>query len=498
MTTEVNTLTEAQSLQKRNARWYGNIIFVAVMVFLAISFMVSNPSPDNLGWYTLVPSVFVITFIFWTKEIILAYILGGLMGHYMVNRGDFFMSYWDTVYDTVMSDNYVWLVLVCGLMGSLMVLIERSGGAMAFSRWIAKYIKTRKSALVWTWVLGWLIFTDDYLNCLAIGPSMSHITDDKKISREMLSYIVDTMAAAPCVLIPISTWGAFIAGLLELNNFAPPGEGMKYFIRTIPYSFYAWITIGVALLVILGIIPIFGPMKKAEIRARETGQVAPPGSEKIAMQSDENMEIPENPKAMNLFVPMIVLVVATVYFDIDLFIGSIVTLLFTFFFFIGQRLMGISEFIECCVIGFKNMMFLFVLVALSFSFTATITEMGFADYIVDNTKDIMLPSLMPFILFVVFGITEFMTGTNWDLYMITLPAVIPLSQAIGADPYLCIAAIISAGVWGSHICVASDATICTSAACGCDNYEHFVTQMPLGLIAAILTAIAYLIAGFII
>ena len=154
------------------------------------------------------------------------------------------MSYWDTVYDTVMSDNYVWLVLVCGLMGSLMVLIERSGGAMAFSRWIAKYIKTRKSALVWTWVLGWLIFTDDYLNCLAIGPSMSHITDDKKISREMLSYIVDTMAAAPCVLIPISTWGAFIAGLLELNNFAPPGEGMKYFIRTIPYSFYAWITMG--------------------------------------------------------------------------------------------------------------------------------------------------------------------------------------------------------------------------------------------------------------
>ena len=89
LTTEVNTLTEEQSLQKRNARWYGNIIFVAVMVFLAISFIVSNPSPDNLGWYTLVPSVFVITFIFWTKEIILAYILGGLMGHYMVNRGDF-------------------------------------------------------------------------------------------------------------------------------------------------------------------------------------------------------------------------------------------------------------------------------------------------------------------------------------------------------------------------------------------------------------------------
>ena len=109
------------------------------------------------------------------------------------------------------------------------------------------------------------------------------------------------------------------------------------------------------------------------------------------------------------------------------------------------------------------MMFLFVLVALSFSFTATITEMGFADYIVDNTKDIMLPSLMPFILFVVFGITEFMTGTNWDLYMITLPAVIPLSQAIGADPYLCIAAIISAGVWEAiYGCLRC--YICTSAA----------------------------------
>lgn len=481
---------------KRNVRKYVNILLLALFALVVISFLMKNPSPDNLGWYTVIPSTFVIVTIFATKQIMPAYLLGGLMGSYMVFRTGFFTGYFDTLQIVVMGDSYVWLVLVCGLMSALMVLIDKSGGAVAFARYIEKFVHSRESSLMWSWVLGLIVFMDDYLSCLAVAPNMSHITDKHKVSREMLSYVVDAMAAAPCVIVPISTWGAFVGGIFEINGYCGAGEGIQYYIKTIPYSFYAWFTILLVPLVIYGIIPLFGPMKKAERRAKETGVLAPAGSEKIDMQAGVELDIPDNPKLMNLFIPLIVLVAATVYFEIDLFMGVLIALVFTFFFFIAQKLTTVEDFMDCIVVGFRNMLFLFVLVAFSYSFTATLTHMNFAPYVADSVKDYMSPHLMPVILFIVFGITEFMTGTNWDLYMITLPIVLPLSQAIGANTLLCVAAIISAGCWGSHVCVASDATLCTSSSCGCENYEHTVTQMPYAFIAYGLAAIAYIVAGF--
>ncbi|WP_051280726.1 Na+/H+ antiporter NhaC family protein [Anaerovorax odorimutans] len=485
--------------RKQSKKKIGNMIFAIIMCLIIGSFIIKSPSPDNLGWYTLVPSVFAITYIFWAKDVIMAYMLAGLLATYFMAQSiSFIPEYFNRMFDTAMGEAYIWLVIVCGMMGSIIVLIEKSGGAKAFSIWIAKYIKSRKAALLCTFGFGGIIFTDDYLNSLAVGPSMAVITDEKKVSREMLSYIVDTMAAAPCVLIPISTWGAFIASVLEVNNIAEKGEGMKYFIKTIPFSFYAMATIVVCFLVIIGVIPLVGKMKKAEYRAYNENILAPPGSEKIAMTSESDMQTFENPRVHNIFIPLVVLVITTLLFDMDMFMGCIVTLIFCFFFFIGQRLLNPSEFIECIVQGFTNMSFLFVLVCFSYTFTATLTELGFATYVVENAQGFMSPQLMPFILFLIFGATEFMTGTNWDLYMLMLPVVVPLTQAIGCDPILSVSAVISAGVWGSHVCVASDATVCTSSACGCENYEHATSQMPYAFIAYALAAIAYLVAGFII
>lgn len=469
------------------------------MVLIMISFWLAKPAGNHLGWYTIVPSVFAITYIFYAKDVLVAYLVAGLLGTYfMVQNFSFVPKYFNKMFETAMSESYIWLVLVCGMMGAIIVLIEKSGGAHAFSTWISQFIKTKKAALLCTFGLGAAIFTDDYLNSLVIGPSMSGITDKKKVSREMLSYVVDTMAAAPCVLIPISTWAAFVGSVLETNKIAPVGEGVKYFMKTIPYSFYAMFAILICFLVIIGVIPLFGKLKKAEIRAETQGILAPPGSEKIAMVSDENMELPENPKVMNLFAPIIVLVIATIASDMDMFMGCIITLIFCCVWFLGQKVLSLGDFMDSIVEGFKNMTFLFVLVCLSYTFTATLTKMGFANYVVDKSMGFMTPALIPFVLFLVFGATEFMTGTNWDLYMLILPVVLPLTQALDANPYLSVAAIISAGVWGSHVCPASDATVCTSAACGCENYQHAITQMPYAFIAFVLSAIAYLIAGFII
>ncbi len=453
-------------------------------------------SAAGLTWYTIVPVLFVIITAFWTRQIIPPYIIGGFMAHYMVYEFDFFTSYFTMLYDTVMGDSYIWLVLVCGLMSSLMAMISRVGGTYAFSNLIGRYVKTGKGALMGTWLTGLILFVDDYLSCLAIGPSFSRITDKYKISREKFAFVVDSVAAAPCVLVPISTWAVFIAGLYEINGYAAEGEGLGVFVKTIPYNLYAWIVILMVPLVIYKILPDIGPMKKAEQRVKTTGQVAPPGSEKIEMISEDVTTLPQKTSALNLLLPLVVLVGATIYFDKDLFMGGLVAVFFTTAMILFQRILTVEELVECFVDGFKNMMFLFVLVALSYSFTGSLSLIGFAEYVVENIQDFMSPQLIPFILFLVFATTEFMTGSNWDIYMITFPIIIPLSLAIGADPILATAAVLSAGVLGSHACLVSDATLCTSASTGCENHAHTITQIPYVLIAAFLSATGFLILGF--
>lgn len=491
-----NSLCEKKKIDKKIV---GNGIFTAIMILIIGSFIITNPPKDNVGWYTLVPTLFAISFIFWSRNVIMAYLLAGLLGTFFMTKSiQFVPEYFNRMFATAMSESYIWLVIVCGMMGSLIVLIEKSGGAMAFSTWISKYLRTKKSSLLATWGLGGMIFVDDYLTVLSVGPSMSFITDKKKVSREMLAYVVHTMGSSMCVLIPISTWAAFVGSVLENNKVVPVGQGIKYFIKTIPFSFYAMSTVLICLLVVLGVIPLFGKMKRAEMRAEQEGILAPPGSEKFAMSTVSETDLPKNPKAYNLFIPLLVLVGTTIALDMEMFMGCVITLIFCFFFFVLQRLMNVQTFIDCIVEGFRNMSFIFVLVALSYSFTATITKLGFANYVVAHATGFMTPQLMPVILFLVFGATEFMTGTNWDLYMLILPIVVPLTQALGCDPYLSVGAVISAGCWGSHVCVASDATVCTASACGCDNYEHATSQMPYAFIAFGLSAIAYLVAGFLI
>jgi len=452
---------------------------------------------DNMGIISLVPAIFLIAYIFYTKRILEALTLACLMGFFIGHQGGFFTAFIDGLLDVSMDYDMIWLWVVCGLMGSIIALIEKAGGSFAFGEWISKRAKTRKSTLLWTWALGIGIFIDDYLNSLTVGSCMSPITDRHKVSREMLSYVVDSTAAPICVLIPISTWAVFAAALLEANGFAPRGQGMLYFIRTIPFNFYAWIAALLVPLVIIGVVPLIGPMKKAEQRAQETGVLAPPGSEKIDIKAGEMAEIPSNPKIINFFLPMIFLVASTIYFEVDMMMGVITTVAFMYFLYIPQKIMTADEFSDLTIKGIKNMIYPLMLMVLAFLFAEANEQIGFTSYVIESATPLMTPALLPLVVFIVLTLTEFITGTNWGMYIIALPIVIPLALAVGANPFLAIGAVLSAGVFGSHICFYSDATILTSAACGCDNFQHALSQMYYGFIAAALSAVAFLVAGFI-
>lgn len=490
--------TEVKVKKKVSAR--STLIGFGVMVVIVLGIILFAPRDvDDYGIISVIPAVFMIVYIFKTKRILESLILATLLGLVIVHKENFFSSFMDIMLNVGMLEDTVWLFIVCGLMGSIIALIEVSGGAHAFGDWVAQRAKTKKSTLIWTWILGVLIFIDDYLNSLTVGSCMAPVTDKHKVSREFLSYIMDSTAAPACVIVPITTWAVFAGGLLEINGWAPEGEGLAYFIKTIPFNFYGWIALMVVPLVILGVIPIFGPMKEAEKRARETGVLAPEGSEKIDISSGiEDIKVPDNARIFNFFLPIIVLLVATIATGTDMMMGVVITMAFMAVLYLPQGLVTAEQFANESVRGFKNMLYPLFLMYLAFMFADMNTQIGFTQYMIESGTPLMSPKTLPLVIFIILSVQQFITGTNWGMYIIALPIVIPLAMNVGASLPLTVGATLSAGVFGSHICFYSDATVLTSAACGCDNFRHAWTQMPFGFLAAGISAVAFAIAGFIV
>lgn len=476
---------------------------------LATVFLTSMLPSDNAepGIFSLVPAIFLIIYIFATQRILEALILASLIGFIMVSRpavqsgeswiANTFSNFSDGLLNVMMSEDIAWLIIVCGLMGSIISLIEKAGGSYAFGEWIAAKAKTRKSSLMCTWFLGVVVFIDDYLNSLTVGSCMTTLTDKHKVPREFLSYVVDSTAAPLCVVIPISTWAVFCSRILESNGWAPQGEGMLYFIKTIPYNFYGWIAALMVPLVIFGIIPVFGPMKQAFHRVAQEGPLAPAGSEKIDIRAGKNNVVPTNPKMFNLFVPIAILIISTVIMNFDMQMGVLATLVYMFISYMWQGVMTAEEFWDVSLEGLKNMMMPILLMILAFLFAEVNEQIHFTYFVITSATKVITPALLPLIVFIALAITEFITGTNWGMYIIALPIVIPLAQNLGADVTLAVSAVLSAGVFGSHICFYSDATVITSSATGCNNFDHAFTQAPYGLLAAAISAIFFLIAGFV-
>ena len=250
----------------------------------------------TLGLWSCVPAVFLVVYIFATKRVLEGLILGSVVGLiFAAPSANVIGALSTTATEVMMDEDTGWLIIVCGLMGAIIKLIEVTGGAQAFGDWAARKAKSREATLMWTYVLGCIIFIDDYLNSMTIGSCMKKLTDKRKVSREMLSYVTSSTAAPLCALIPISTWAIFAGRIMVDNGYGVDGKEIQSFITTIPYSFYAWAAALLVPLVIWHIVPVFGPMKKAEERALSGGPLAPPGSEKIDLNAGE-VELKGKPK----------------------------------------------------------------------------------------------------------------------------------------------------------------------------------------------------------
>ena len=453
---------------------------------------------------SLLPPVLVVVLAVFLRRPILSLLIGALFGLAMLGPTAVLANFAEISLKVMQDETIAWLILVCGGFGALIALLVRTGGASAFAELALKFAKGQRSSLVMTFVLGVIIFIDDYLNALTVGETMKRITDKFKISREMLAYVVDSTAAPICVLVPLSTWAFFFGGLLVDNNVAPEGQGIAVYIQAIPYMLYAWFAVIVVLLVSLNVIPVFGPMKKAQLRAMNN-QIEISNSQYTDIQTadeyavkaaEENFETAaSNGKLYNFLVPIVLLVAFTVYFDIDVYKGLLATFAVVLPFYMLQKLMTLSELVERMLDGFKSMIPAIGTVVAAFIFKDVCDQLMLPQYVINTLSPYMTAQYLPAVVFLAMAVLAFATGSSWGIFAVTIPIVMPLAYAIDANIPLVIGALLSASSFGSQACFYSDSTVLAAQGSGCDLFSHAITQLPYTLLAATAAFIGFLLTA---
>jgi len=373
---------------------------------------------ETYGIISLIPVAVIVILALATKTTFESIFAGVAVGFLILgggNLGDSFNQFLDAIYTVLMDDGTLWVLLVVALFGSLIAVLEKSGGVLGFSSLTEKVVKNRKSSMLTAWILGIIIFVDDYLNSLAVGSAMRKITDKYKVSREMLAFIVNATGATVCVIVPFSTWSAFMSGQMEANGMTGGASATAAYMSAIPYMIYPWLAVIVVPFVILKIIPTFGPMKKAELRAMETGEVLSPESIQMLADAADTTEMSfgnGKHRAFNFLLPMLLLTGITIYTE-DMLIGVFAALAFCFLLFLPQRIMKMKEYTESVVKGMTDMFPVIVLIILAFVFQEANTGLGLTDYIIEISTGVINPALLPAIIFVKISLLAFATETFW-------------------------------------------------------------------------------------
>ncbi|GGO76673.1 sodium:proton antiporter [Marinobacterium nitratireducens] len=471
---------------------------VLCCALLALGFgyiSLQHPADDGYGAISLLPSLLILIVAIISKRPLESILTGVVAGLLLIDPSNLIQGLGDLSMGVMMDETIAWIILVCGMMGGLINMLERGGSVLSFSGLLVRRLKSGRQTLLCTTALGLLVFIDDYLNSLAVSASMKNLTDRYRISREKLAYVVDSTAAPVCILVPVSTWAVYFAALLEENNAVSEGGGMSLYIDAIPYMAYGWAALLIVWLVVMGLIPDIGPMKAAERRARN-GQTIPDG---VAQDGFDTRQMPRTSALrglLNFLLPMAVLVGASVYYEIDLLKGALVASLFTMVLYYWQRLQSLGQMVDAMLDGFKVMLYPIAVVAAGFMVKEINDQLGMTAYIIESVTPYLSPELLPAMVFTLMAAVVFATGSSWGVFVVSLPIVIPLAQSLDISMPLTVGALLSASAFGSHACFFSDSTVLSSQGSGCTTMGHAITQLPYALLGGVLAIASFLILGF--
>lgn len=448
---------------------------------------------ENYGILCLVPVALVIILCITTKRVLESLLVAALVGFAMVEGKGCVMALIDSLLKVISES--AWYIMVFGMFGLLITLLENSGGVIGFSDLGGRLANTRRKSLFITWVLGIAIFIDDYLNNLAVGVSMRKITDKFNIPREFLAYMVNTTGAAVCVLIPVSTWGVFMATQYEAVGITVGGTGLGAYIKTVPFIFYGWAAVITALLFAFKIIPLYGPMKKADLRAA-AGQVFPNSYfERFPEGEEETDDLDgKKPRALNFIIPIAVLIIVTIV-NGDILVGCISSAVACAILYLPQKLMKPRKFLDMSFEGFTSMAFVTALVVCSLVLQKVNDSLGLTPYVIDKVEPLLDSDLLPVVAFIVVAFVAFAAGSFWGLIAIATPIIIPLAQAMDANVFMAGSAIVSGAAFASHTLFYADAATLTCAATQISNIDYAKTCIPLTAVPFVLSIILYAACG---
>ena len=329
---------------------------------------------------------------------------------------------------------------------------------------------------------------------LTVGTCMRPICDRRKVPREALAYLLDSTGTPICVLLPFSTWTAFYISLFMKEEAVQAmhfSSGLAMYIQTIPYIFYAIITVIMVFLFAMGWMPRIGPMKKAYERVKKTGRTYSEESEKYNLEAEDT---DTNGNIADFLLPIFVLIIVTILAD-DILAAVIVTLALCLVMYIPRKKMTFTQWSGLLITGFCEMMPTLAILAGAFTVARCCNAMHLPEYVISTVQPFVTPQTYPMITFLVVSALTFATSSTWGISTIVIPIIIPLAAAVNADMILTMAAILSGSTFGSHACFYSDATVLASAASRVENMEHAFTQIPYAAIGAVITCVCLLIAA---
>ena len=511
-------------MKNKNLSWAGALFVFALLLWCTAVTpgKVADPATYTCAVYStffsLLPPVIAIVLALNTKEVYTSLLVGIASGALLYANGNLELALNTLFFNedggmiTKLSDSgNVGILAFLVMLGILVALMNKAGGSAAFGRWASTHIHSRAGAQFATLLLGVMIFVDDYFNCLTVGSVMRPVTDRQKVSRAKLAYLIDSTAAPICIIAPVSSWAAAV------TSSVPAGSGINgftMFLRTIPYNYYAVMTVVMSLFLIFTGAE-FGPMKLNEDNAKN-GDLFTTADRPYGDDVDDGNDT--NGHVIDLIAPVLVLIAAcifgmvytggffegvdfiTAFADCNasagLVLGSSIALLFTFVFYRVRSVMTFQDFAACIPEGFKAMVSPMLILSLAWTLSGMTGLLG-AKYYVANllgNSAAALQYLLPFIIFLVAVFLAFATGTSWGTFSILIPIV---CQAFpdGEMLVVSIAACLSGAVCGDHCSPISDTTIMASAGAHCSHVNHVSTQLPYAITAAACSAVCYVITG---
>lgn len=469
-------------------------------------------------FWSLVPPIVAIALALITKEVYSSLFVGILIGGLLYAGGNpegtVLHVFSDGIVSVLSDSDNVGILIFLVILGSIVAMMNKAGGSAAFGRWASSKIKTPAGAQLATIALGVLIFIDDYFNCLTVGSVMRPVTDKQNVSRAKLAYLIDATAAPVCIIAPISSWAAAVAGFVEGE------DGFSLFIRAIPYNYYALLTI----VMMVGMVLMheeYGPMALHEANARK-GDLFTTGNHPYEAMDEEAAAAGDNGHVMDLVIPIFSLIICCVigmiytggFFEgtdfvtsfsqsnasVGLALGGFFGMVITVVLYMIRRVMKFRDLMACLPEGFKAMVPAILILTFAWSLKAMTDSLGAKEYVAALVKASAgtFVSLLPAIIFLVGCFLAFATGTSWGTFGILIPIVVDAFSA--TDPQLMIIAIsacMAGAVCGDHCSPISDTTIMASAGAQCEHVNHVSTQLPYAITAAAVSCVSYIVAGYV-